>query len=125
MADNYNSQLKDKRWQIKKGGILLRDNYTCQNRKCTTPTNPLEVHHVMYLGYDLKAWDYPDDMLLTLCDTCHAAESWRPILERHLATTLKMKGFLMSDLLALSSKIDSDTEFTKTLLNTLRNMQNG
>ena len=125
MADNYNSQLKDKRWQIKKSEIQQRDKFTCQNPKCTNPSLAVEVHHVMYLGYEMKAWDYPNDILISLCAPCHSSESWRPILERHLARTLQMKGFLMSDLLVLSSLVDTDIEFTKTLLNTLRNIQNG
>ena len=127
MAKDYKSQLLDKRWQIKKSEILFRDNHTCQNKRCKTPDNHLEVHHLMYLDniFNMPAWLYPSDMLITLCDVCHTDESWRPILEKSLANTLKMKGFLMSDLLALSSKLDSDLKFTKTLLNTLRDIQNG
>ena len=41
-------------------------------------------------------------------------------LEKYLSNTLKMKGFLLSDLLALSCKIDTDKKFTETLLKVLR-----
>jgi len=124
MSNDYRQQVSSKRWQIKRTEILQRDNFTCQNKLCKTPDNPLQVHHLDYLG-DLKAWDYPNDMLVSLCDVCHSNESWRPILERSLANTLKMKGFFLSDLLALSSKLDTDEIFTKSLLKILRRMQNG
>lgn len=119
----YYNQLRDPRWQKKKSEILIRDNYTCQNPKCCSTVKNLQVHHLDYISGTL-AWEYPNDMLITLCEDCHDAENGRENLEKHLATTLKMKGFLMSDLLAMSCKIETDFVFTQTLLNVLRDFQN-
>ena len=69
------------------------------------------------------AWDYPDDMLISLCRKCHEAEQQRPKEEKYLINTLRMKGFLVSDLLAHSVLIDTDENFTKNLLKILREFQ--
>lgn len=66
------------------------------------------------------AWEYPDDMLITLCKFHHSKEIERDKTHQYLIGTLKMKGFFLSDLLALACKIDTDYEFTETLLKTLR-----
>lgn len=124
MLLSYPQQLATKEWQIKRGKILDRDKYTCQCAACKTPDNPVQVHHLHYIDGFL-AWEYPDDMLLTLCNLCHANDSWRPILERQLAIAFLHKGFLMTDLMALAAKIMTDEKFTKSLLNILRRMQNG
>ena len=121
---SYSNQLRDPRWQKKKAKILERDKYTCQNKRCQSTTKNLQVHHLEYIP-GILAWEYPDDMLITLCEDCHDAENGRVTLEKHLATTLKMKGFLFSDLLAMASKIETDYIFTQSLLNVLRDLQNG
>ena len=119
----YQEKLRDKRWQIKKTEILSRDKFKCQSHYCKSPENAsLEVHHLDYIP-DIEPWDYPNDMLITLCNPCHQKEQERPKEEKHVINTLKMKGFLMGDLLALSSKLDTDFKFTKSLLNILRDFQ--
>lgn len=64
---NYSMQLADPRWRAKRALILKRDNYCCT--LCDNNTS-LQVHHTKYTGY---AWEAPDDDLITLCDSCHAA----------------------------------------------------
>jgi len=121
----YKEQLKDRRWQIKRNKILERDNYTCQNKACGHRGNTsvlLEVHHLDYIN-DFKAWEYPDDMLITLCKVCHESEQMRPKEEKYLLNTLRMKGFLIGDLLAHSTLIDSDSAFAENLLKILREFQ--
>lgn len=121
----YKQKLLDRKWQIKKNKILERDKYKCQSASCKSDdTIQLQVHHLEYLG-DLDPWDYPDDMLVTLCKICHEKENNRIELEKNLSTTLRMKGFLVSDLVAMSVKIDSDVDFAKSLLTVLRKFQNG
>ena len=120
----YKEQLRNPLWQKKKAKILERDNYTCQNKKCNSTTKNLQVHHLDYLP-SILAWEYPDDMLLTLCEDCHDKEKGRENLEKHLATTFKMKGFLFSDLLAFSCKLETDEDFVKILLTALRKYQHG
>lgn len=67
---NYKEQLADSRWLQKKAEILIRDNYTCQ--KCGAKSH-LNVHHKHYESGKL-AWEYPDDVLVTLCRDCHENE---------------------------------------------------
>lgn len=124
MATSYKELLSDPRWQKKKNDVLIRDNYTCQAADCGCTTKTLHVHHLEYLGVSLNPWDYPMDMLISLCVTCHDKETGRLHLEKNLATTLRMRGFLACDLLALSSKIDSDDSFRNMLLTVLRMFQN-
>ncbi len=118
----YAEQLKDVRWQQKKSAILTRDNFLCQY--CKEPNKTVHVHHVDYISGTM-AWEYPNDMLVTLCEDCHTAESARPKCEKYLCNTLRMKGFFISDLFALSSKIDTDDHFTKQLIKVLREFQHG
>lgn len=119
MYKSYKEKLRDPRWQRKKNSILERDNYTCQSCKSTTKT--LEVHHLQYIYPD--PWDITDDLLITLCSDCHRKEEGRDELEKNLATTLRMKGFLVSDLLAMSVKLETDIKFPQTLLKILREFQ--
>jgi 5-methylcytosine-specific restriction endonuclease McrA len=64
----YEEQLRRPEWVIKKNKILERDNHTCQI--CKNRINLLEVHHIRY-DRRLKAWEYPDSILITLCYECH------------------------------------------------------
>lgn len=118
---SYKDDLKTSLWQQMRLKVYQRDNFRCQAAHCTnTVSNQiLHVHHLDYIP-DCKPWEYSMDMLLTLCDKCHEKENNRPELEKYLANTLKMKGFLLGDLLHLSCKIDTDEIFTKSLLNILR-----
>lgn len=121
---SHSEQLKHKDWQRRRLEIFQRDNFTCQSSGCDKTNNTLEVHHVDYFS-GKKLWEYPDDMLITLCHKCYNKEQNRESLETGLATCLKMKGFLVSDLMALQAKLYTDDQFTYTLLQTLRKMQNG
>ncbi len=118
----YKESLSHPLWQEKRLRIFERDNFTC--RLCHSREKTLEVHHLFYLDLPY-AWDYSDDCLITLCADCHDKERNRTPLEKNLSSTLRMKGFLISDLLAFSSLIDTDKSFTKSLLETLREFQNG
>lgn len=118
----YKESLLHPLWQQKRLRIFERDNWTCQS--CGDKIKTLEVHHLFYMDLPC-AWDYPDDWLITLCSDCHDREQGRVPLEKHFASTLRSKGFLMSDLLAFSSLIDTNENFAATLLKTLREFQNG
>lgn len=67
-AMTYLQKLRDPRWQKKKNGILIRDDYTCQH--CHATDKNLQVHHLAY-GKD-GPWDVEDLELLTLCEDCHS-----------------------------------------------------
>ncbi len=120
MFVSYKEKLRDPRWQRKKNEVLNRDNYQCFD--CKSTTKNLQVHHLDYIQ-GIDPWEYPMDMLRTLCEKCHEKEKGRIDMERHLATTLMHKGFLMSDLLAFSCKLETDTQFCETLLKVLRDFQ--
>lgn len=122
----YQEQLRDRRWQIKRTKILTRDKYECQNKNCQHRDDTsvlIEVHHLYYID-STKAWDYPDDTLISLCSKCHAREQERPKEEQYLINTLRMKGFLVGDILAHSVLIETSEDFTNRLLKILREFQN-
>lgn len=68
----YAEKLRDVRWKRKRDDLLRRANYTC--RECGKPltagTMDLQVHHVVYISC-LDPWDYPDELLLVVCDWHH------------------------------------------------------
>lgn len=122
---SYDSLLKRTEWQKRRLYIFERDNFKCQAGGCKTPDSNLEVHHIDYLSYELEPWKYPDDMLITLCNVCHKKEQTRPRAENDFITALKMKGFLMGDLVCLTTLLYTSDTFTKRLLKNLRDIQNG
>ena len=71
----YAELLKDPRWQKRRLEIMERDEWTCQ--KCRDTEATLTVHHKSYRfegdGF-ADVWDYKDNDLITLCDTCHGVE---------------------------------------------------
>jgi hypothetical protein len=69
----YLEKLNDIRWKAKSLQIKKRDNNKCRN--CGDKTK-LNVHHRQYhfiikLNQFKNPWDYPDDILITLCNNCH------------------------------------------------------
>lgn len=121
MTNQYSETLKNGNWQKRRVEILQRDNFKCVLCKSE---DRLEIHHINYID-GIKAWEYPNDMLITLCRGCHEKEYPRSKVERYLMETLRMNGFMVGDLLALSTKIDTEPVFTKALLKALREYQNG
>ena len=119
---NYSEKLMQVSWQKRRLHILQRDNWKCCY--CGAESGRLEVHHKIYLDLPSPA-DYPDDLLITLCHTCHKKEMIRPVQERMLINTLSTKGFMVGDLVSLSCKIETDQNFTRQLINILREFQKG
>jgi len=71
----YQDKLKDRRWLAKRSEIIVRDNNTCQH--CFSENDPLlNVHHKKYI-YGKEPWDYPNELLITLCEDCHEEEHLR------------------------------------------------
>lgn len=68
MPTSYKDQLKSPLWQKKRLEIMSRDNFTCQI--CLDTEETLNVHHKSY-DKNVKAWEYGNDRLVTLCETCH------------------------------------------------------
>jgi 5-methylcytosine-specific restriction endonuclease McrA len=117
MKQTYSEKLRNPLWQRKRLDVFSRDNFTCTC--CGNKNKELQVHHLDYIP-GIEPWEYPLDMLTTLCADCHAAENARPKHETYLLNSLKMKGFLVGDILRLSTKLDTDPFFTNYLKNFLR-----
>lgn len=87
MAETYLEKLKSPRWQKKRLEILQRDEFTCQ--QCLDKETTLHIHHFAYKK-NYEPWDYEDDMLITLCENCHEAETHkRPELEKEIIQLIK------------------------------------
>lgn len=65
----YAEKLKDPRWQKKRLEVMERDQFMC--RKCRARDKTLNVHHLAYKK-GKNPWEYEDDLLLTVCEDCHA-----------------------------------------------------
>ena len=69
--DSYKEDLNDERWKRKREKILKIHSYRCP---CGSREN-LQIHHKYYNKYPdgswARAWDYPDNALMVLCDDCH------------------------------------------------------
>lgn len=65
---DYKAQLKHPKWQKKRLEIMQRDNFQCQC--CLNKEETLNVHHRKYIK-NKKIWEYDNDDLITLCDSCH------------------------------------------------------
>lgn len=119
--NSHSEQLQNPNWQKRRLFIFQRDNWSC--KCCGNDKIQLEVHHLFYLE-NWKLWEYPDDWLLTLCNTCHKKEKTRDTIYMNLLNALKTKGFLVSDILAMATLIETDDHFKNSLLESLRNFQN-
>lgn len=65
---DYAEKLKNPKWQKKRLEIMERDDWKCQI--CSSKKNSLTVHHIRYMsGYE--PWNYPESLLITLCENCH------------------------------------------------------
>jgi hypothetical protein len=102
MPDKYSDKLKDPRWQKKRLEIMQRDEFRCQS--CYDDKTTLHIHHRRYI-LGRAPWDYPDALLVTLCESCHEAE--REMLESYcddLVTMVKEK-FFAEDIYTLTTGI--------------------
>ena len=60
------------KWAEKASTIRSRDGYQCAH--CKTKNERLVVHHRQYHnlgGTWVNLWEYNDEFLITLCETCH------------------------------------------------------
>lgn len=61
-------ELKKPEWKAKRQEILKRDRFKCAICGCDYKT--LNIHHLRYLP-DREYWDYPNELLITVCKDCH------------------------------------------------------
>lgn len=74
-SNQYQQQLLDERWRMRRQQIIHRDGGCC--RSCGS-TIELQVHHRQYhtdaqTGIWKAPWNYEDRLLITLCRSCHEA----------------------------------------------------
>ena len=67
----YRELLQDPKWKIKASFIRKRDNHTCC--RCKKKSHRLQVHHIKYID-GLMPWEYDNELLESLCSTCHKKE---------------------------------------------------
>jgi len=91
VVSEYSQKLKDPRWQKRRLEILERDNWTCQI--CQDTSTTLIVHHRDYLP-NTDPWNYPNHLLVTLCEDCHEIErESRSEYEKLLLKNLRISFF--------------------------------
>lgn len=90
MAKNtYYEQLRDPRWQKRRLEIMQRDDFTCQI--CYDTKSTLNVHHKHY-HKGRAPWDYRDEELATLCETCHENIDETEAARKEILAKLRMDG---------------------------------
>ena len=64
------TQFRDSRWQQKRLEIMERDKWTCKSCGASGEGVTLNVHHAYYES-GKAPWEYPNQTLVTWCETCH------------------------------------------------------
>jgi len=67
--DEYAKLLKHPKWQRKRLEIMQRDGFKCC--LCGDEETTLNIHHKEYVN-GKKPWEYENEMLITVCEDCHA-----------------------------------------------------
>lgn len=120
---------QDPRWQKKRLEILSRDNWQC--KCCGEEDRTLHVHHLQYIKGKLL-WEYPDNLLITLCEECHSNE--HDYKEGSMSSVYcsireaKKRGYLILDIEFLinvfTEHFDDRNEFIQFLCNFPENIKN-
>lgn len=100
---DYKEQIKSPKWQKRRLEILQRDDFTCQICGCKDKT--LHVHHTAYEKGKM-IWEYPDEMLITVCEDCHEYEhSINDSIEDEL-WSIRKRGVTNHEIYALLQYLD-------------------
>lgn len=104
MSKTYSEKLKDDRWLSKRREILERDKFTCQC--CGNQEKVMHVHHEFYF-INTEPWNYPNEALVTLCDSCHSCEeSGRKDTYKNLCRAISDAGFTREDVEKLTQAFE-------------------
>jgi len=71
---------------------------------CKDSTTQLEIHHTEYFE-GKKPWEYPDNMLMTLCHKCHQEEQKRYMHEIYLLQAFRTSRYTAMELLAIAQML--------------------
>lgn len=78
----YWELLKHPNWQRKRLEIMERAGFECEH--CGNAQETLNIHHTYY-EKGLNPWDYPNESLQCLCETCHkSAQDMMTALHRQI-----------------------------------------
>ncbi len=83
----YSDLLNSPQWRSKRAHIIKRDNNRCVD--CGTMER-LRVHH-KYYSKNKAPWEYPDDSLITVCDTCHEKIHTRQCYKKYMKAVDEMR----------------------------------
>jgi len=83
----YSEQLKDPRWQRKRLEVFQKSDFMCE--QCGSETKQLHAHH-KYYDFDRDVWDYPNEDLMCLCESCHKDNH---ALDKLIKKTLKRMSY--------------------------------
>lgn len=100
---DYKEQIKSPKWQRRRLEILQRDDFTCQI--CGCKDKMLHVHHTAY-ERDKMIWEYPNEMLITLCEDCHEYEHIQEDSITDCLWDIKRRGATNHEIHALLQYID-------------------
>lgn len=101
---DYKEQIKSPKWQRRRLEILQRDDFTCQI--CGCKDKMLHVHHTAY-ERNKMIWEYPDEMLITMCNECHSLEHNMDNLITKLLHMIKTRGVTNHEIITLLDFIDT------------------
>lgn len=96
-ASTYAAKLKDPRWQKKRLEVLQRADWACE--VCGDKESTLHVHHKRYFK-GREPWEYDDDQLAVLCESCHEATHDAPDLLLEAISRLPIDGIFGRDSVA-------------------------
>ena len=103
MLNNYGKKLKDNRWQRKRLEIMSRDGFECQ--KChVSDHGMLAVHHRHYIP-GREPWDYPGELLVTLCNNCHKQEEAIVPKVQDVLNALHFWGYFNTEIIDVLNKM--------------------
>ena len=91
---DYKEQLKHPKWQKKRLEIMQRDGFKC--RCChNLKEDQLNVHHIIYDKEYKFVWEYPNELLITVCSDCHKGE--HELNQYNIANDLLKKLIILSN----------------------------
>lgn len=99
----YSEKLTDSRWQKRRLEIMGRDLFECQKCHCKDHTT-LHVHHRHYIA-GREPWDYPGELLVTLCKDCHKKEEDAVVKASDMLNALHFWGYFNTEILEVLNKM--------------------
>lgn len=100
---SYREKLTDSRWQQKRLEIMSRDLFECQKCHCQDHSM-LAVHHRHYIN-GREPWDYPGELLITLCNKCHHVEENNVVKVDEVLKALHFWGYFNTEVVAVLNKM--------------------